>query len=97
MKKRRTSAKQEANFRPRPLWSTKAAFGGEKSGVLRARKDEVEKHLMQRSLRDYPLGECLKVLQIEQPAASLDNKELTWKEVVEVVKKARFRSDLGPS
>lgn len=47
--------------------------------------------------RDEPLGECSKVPQVEPSAALLENNEPTWKEVDEVVKKARPRSAPGPS
>lgn len=47
--------------------------------------------------RNDPLGDCRRVLQVEQPAAPIDCKEPTLKEVAEGVKRERSRSASGPS
>lgn len=69
----------------------------EKSGKLESTKTEVEQHLMgvhSDSQVKEPLGDCSRILEVEEPSIPLDMKEPTWREVNGFVKKARSCSAL---
>ena len=62
--------------------------------------EEVEGYLHETHsdpLRDEPLGQCPNEVKVDPPEALMDVREPTWKEVREVVKKARSGSVSGPN
>ncbi|CAC5381747.1 unnamed protein product [Mytilus coruscus] len=93
-------AKNRANFIKNPYNYTKTLLGGERTGHLHCSKEEVEKYLHETHSdkeRETPLGYCPRVEEEEQPTIEFETKEPTWKEVCEVVKKARTGSAPGYS
>ncbi|XP_060082190.1 uncharacterized protein LOC132561508 [Ylistrum balloti] len=97
---RRVTAKKRAAFIANPCKFTSSLLGGERSGRLQASKEEIEQHLRETHSdagKNKPLGECERIPLEDEPTFQLDEKEPTWKEVFEVVKKARSGSAPGPS
>ncbi|VDI43606.1 Hypothetical predicted protein [Mytilus galloprovincialis] len=93
-------AKNRANFIKNPYNYTKTLLGGERTGHLHCSKEEVEKYLHETHSdkeRETPLGYCPRVEEEKQPTIEFETKEPTWKEVCEVVKKARTGSAPGYS
>ncbi|XP_033747101.1 uncharacterized protein LOC117332324 [Pecten maximus] len=99
-KRRRETTRKRAAFIANPYKFTTSLLGGERSGKLETSEQEIEQHLEETHCdaeRNNPLGECDRIPSEEEPTIPLDEKEPTWKEVVEVVKKARSGSAPGPS
>ncbi|XP_063436214.1 uncharacterized protein LOC134717649 [Mytilus trossulus] len=93
-------AKNRANFIKNPYNYTKTLLGGERTGHLHCSKEEVEKYLHETHSdkeRETHLGYCSRVEEEKQPTIEFETKEPTWKEVCEVVKKARTGSAPGYS
>ncbi|XP_021349432.1 uncharacterized protein LOC110466448 [Mizuhopecten yessoensis] len=99
-KGRKERAKRRADFVKDPFQFSKTLLGAERSGHLESSKEEVEAHLKgvhSDNRRAEPLGYCPRILEVEAPSAPLDTKLPTWKEIQDVVKKARSGSAPGPS
>ena len=99
-RKRREKAKKRTAFISNPYKFTNNLLSDEKSGKLESSQDEVEHYLRETHSdphRSEPLGECGRIQPAEDPVIPLDMKEPTWKEVTDVVKKARSCSAPGPS
>ncbi|XP_060080104.1 uncharacterized protein LOC132559494 [Ylistrum balloti] len=89
-----------ASFIKDPHFFTKTLLGGVRSGRLESSTADIEQHLKEThgdEEREIPLGECPRI-EVEEPTEfPLDIKEPTWKEIQDVVKKARTGSPPGPS
>ena len=99
-RKRKDNARTRAAFTANPFKFTKGLLDGEKSGKLECSKAEIEKHLEDThndSNRDNPLGQCPRIVPEDLPEFAMDTSEPTWKEVKDVVTKARSGSAPGPS
>ena len=99
-RKRKEKAKKRRAFTTDPYRFTKDLLSEEKSGKLESSQEDVENYLREvhsDPRREEPLGECSRILQAKDPDFALDMKEPTWKEITEVVRKARSSSAPGPS
>ncbi|XP_052237971.1 uncharacterized protein LOC127849292 [Dreissena polymorpha] len=99
-RKRRDRAKKRKAFVSDPYRFTQNLLSGEKSGILESSQEDEETFLREvhsDPLREEPLGECSRILPVNDPDCPLNMKEPTWKEINEVVKKARSCSSPGPS
>ena len=73
---------------------------GEKSDKPDCSMEDIESHLQQTHIdrqRDNPLGECPRIEPVSAPEMEMETTEPTWKEVKEIVKKARSGSAPGPN
>ncbi|CAC5393840.1 unnamed protein product [Mytilus coruscus] len=73
-----------------PYKFTKATLDETKAGSVQSTKDEVEKHLSETHSDERQwehLGNCEKIENVPEPEISMNVKEQSWKEVVDVVKK----------
>ncbi|VDI56155.1 Hypothetical predicted protein [Mytilus galloprovincialis] len=94
-RKERSNTKQTPNRREQKIKQLRKELKD-----LNRSKDEVEKYLHETHSdkeRETPLGYCPRVGEEEQPIIEFETKEPTWKEVCEVVKKARTGSAPGYS
>ena len=78
----------------------KVSLDGTKAGSVKSTKEEVEKHLSEthndeRQLEH--LGNCDRIENVQEPEIPTNTKEPSWKEVSDVVKKARSASSPGPN
>ena len=83
-----------------PYKFTKTLLGEERSGRLASSQEDIENYLKRTHTdeqRETPLGDCPRVLPEKQPEVAFELKEPTWKEVQDIVKKARAGSAPGPS
>ncbi|XP_060589724.1 uncharacterized protein LOC132744948 [Ruditapes philippinarum] len=99
-RKRREKTKKRTAFISNPYKFTKELFGEEKCGKLESSRNEVEENLKETHSdphRSESLGECGRIQPVDEPAIPLNMKEPTWKEINDVVKKARSCSAPGPS
>ena len=97
--KRRARARKRASFMKHPYKFSRGLLEDEKSGKSESSK-EVEDYLKSTHsdpLQDEPLGNCERVQPEKVPDIPLDMKEPTWKEISDVVRKARSCSAPGPS
>ena len=97
---RKRRAKARSQFVKNPFQFTKKLLGQERSGSLERQKTEVEEYLKDTHSdpdREEDLGHCPKIIPLEEPGLSFNCKEPSWKEVKEVVRKARGKSAPGPS
>ena len=93
-------SRKRSQFIRDPYKFTKDLLGGERSGTLKSGKREVEQHLSDvhsNECKGLTLGECDRIEPVSEPSIPLDEREPTWKEVQEVVKKARSGSAPGPN
>ncbi|XP_021365777.1 uncharacterized protein LOC110458420 [Mizuhopecten yessoensis] len=99
-KARKDRARKRESFIKDPYSFTKTLLGGERSGRLDSSTADIEQHLREThgdEDRGIPLGNCPRIEAEEPPEFPLDTKEPTWKEIQDVVKKARTGSAPGPS
>ncbi|XP_060589960.1 uncharacterized protein LOC132745155 [Ruditapes philippinarum] len=99
-RKRREKTKKRTAFISNPYKFTKELLGEEKCGKLESSRNEVEEYLKETHSdphRSESLGECGRIQPVDEPAIPLNMKEPTWKEINDVVKKARSCSAPGPS
>ena len=93
-------SRKRSQFIRDPYKFTKDLLGGERSGTLKSSKREVEHHLSEvhsDECKGLALGECDRIEPVCEPSIPLDEREPTWTEVQEVVKKARSGSAPGPN
>ena len=99
-KKRKKQRKAREAFTSNPFKYTADLLGKEKSGVLECPKEEVESYLQRVHNdpdRNKPLNDKIQIETPEAPNTEFDSKDITWKEVQQVVRKARAKSAPGPS
>ena len=92
---RKRRAKARSQFVKNPFQFTKKLLGQERSGSLESQKTEVEEYLKDTHSdpdREADLGHCPKIIPLEEPRIPFNCKEPSWKEVKEVVRKARGKS-----
>ena len=98
MKQRKKKRDNRSRFVKNPFKFTKELLDKEGSGTLHCVKNEVEGYLHETHsdpLRYEPLGQCPNEVKVDPPEALIDVREPTWKELKEVVKKARSGSAPG--
>ena len=98
--KRKHKEKNRAQFIKNPFNFTKGLLGQQRSGRLHCPKEEVEAYLQEThsdEQRDEELGPYPRALDVEPPKKLMEVKEPTWREVTEVVRKARSGSAPGPN
>ncbi|XP_078621248.1 uncharacterized protein LOC144887724 [Branchiostoma floridae x Branchiostoma japonicum] len=91
---------RRAQFIKDPFKFTKTLLGEAKSGQLTSSKDEVEEFLSSThndELKDAALEANPSIVVADKPEKPLNISEPSWKEVQEVVRKARAASAPGPS
>ncbi|XP_078587744.1 uncharacterized protein LOC144868686 [Branchiostoma floridae x Branchiostoma japonicum] len=99
-RKRKERTNKRAQFIRDPFKFTKALLGEAKSGKLISPKEEVEDFLRvthNDNTKDIPLEVNTSIVAAERPESPLNISEPSWKEVQEVVRKARAGSAPGPS
>ncbi|KAI8485155.1 hypothetical protein Bbelb_370800 [Branchiostoma belcheri] len=99
-KQRKQRANKRAQFVRDPFRFTKSLLGEAKSGRLASGREEVEEFLREAhndELRHEALEENSRIKPVPVPTKPLDTSEPTWKEVQDVVRKARAGSAPGPS
>ncbi|KAI8501656.1 hypothetical protein Bbelb_209270 [Branchiostoma belcheri] len=99
-KQRKQRANKRAQFVKDPFRFTKSLLGEAKSGRLASGREEVEEFLREAhndELRHEALEENSRIKPVPVPTKPLDTSEPTWKEVQDVVRKARAGSAPGPS
>ena len=99
-KARRERGKKRAMFVANPYKFTKATLDGTKAGSVKSTKEEVEKHLSETHSDERQwehLGNCDRIENVQEPEIPMNTKEPSWKEVSDVVKKARSASSPGPN
>jgi hypothetical protein len=97
---RKLKAKRRSQFVKDPFKFSKTLLSDEKSGKLSSTQEEIEEHLFKTHCdrdRETPLGNCSRVETMPQPEVPFNMKEPSWKEVQDIVKKARSASAPGPS
>ena len=97
---RKERGRKRAMFVANPYKFTKSTLDGTKAGSLQSSKEEVERHLSEthsdeRQWED--LGNCERIESVPEPEIPMDTKEPSWKEVADIVKKARSGSAPGPN
>lgn len=99
-KLRKQREKRRAQFIKDPYNFTRSLLGGARSGSLSSPKEEVEAFLKETHGDPYSgleLNENPEVGTADHPSIVFNANEPTWKEIQEVVKKARAASAPGPS
>nr|XP_023657820.1 uncharacterized protein LOC111838758 [Paramormyrops kingsleyae] len=99
-KQRKERGAKRAQFMKDPYRFTKALLGEARSGTLTSSKEEVEEVLRSTFCDPHKyedLGSHPRITSVPPPSKHLETREPTWKEVEEVVKKARTASAPGPS
>ena len=92
--------KNRAQFINDPFNFTKGLLVHERSGRLHCPKEEVEAYLQlthSDEQRDEEIGPYPWALDVEPPEKLMELKEPTWREVTEVVRKAKSGSAPGPN
>ncbi|KAL7881484.1 hypothetical protein AOLI_G00083320 [Acnodon oligacanthus] len=99
-RRRKERTRKRAAFITNPFGFTKQLLGKKRNGQLTCSKAEIERHLRDtfcdRS-REQDLGHCQHLIDPPAPTLDFDGKEPSWKEIQEVIKKARSSSAPGPS
>ena len=98
--KRKRKDRQRELFMKNPYGYARNLLGQQKSGVLTSCKEEVEDYLTNTHkdpCRSQGLPSNKYLSQPENPSIELVTKEPTWKEVYEVVHRAKSSSAPGPS
>ncbi|KAL7869586.1 hypothetical protein AOLI_G00135740 [Acnodon oligacanthus] len=97
-RRRKERARKRAAFIANPFRFTTQLLG--KNGQLTWSKAKIDHHLRDtfcdRS-RKQDLGHCQHLIEPPAPTLDFDGKEPSWKEIQEVIKKARSSSAPGPS
>ncbi|XP_026126685.1 uncharacterized protein LOC113108082 [Carassius auratus] len=99
-RRRKERSRRRAAFLANPFGFTKQLLGQKRSGQLTCSKAEVDHHLKQSYIDEYreqDLGPCRFLINPPAPALDFDGKEPGWKEIQEVVRRARENSAPGPS
>ena len=99
-RKRKERMKKRAQFTSNPFQFVKKLLGDKRSGRLDCPKEEVEQHLRDTHSdpnRQQELGDCPQLLQPDEPTVTFDESEPKWKEVEDIIKKARASSAPGPN
>lgn len=99
-RRRRERARRRAACISNPFQFTKQLLGQKKSGVLICTKDHIDQHLHSTFSdpdREVELGECDILITPQGPTEAFALQEPLFKEVQQVVKKARAGSAPGPS
>ncbi|XP_056097411.1 uncharacterized protein LOC130076370 [Rhinichthys klamathensis goyatoka] len=99
-RRRKERSRRRAAFLVNPFGFTKQLLGQKRSGQLTCSKAEVDHHLKQSysdEYREQDLGPCRFLINPPAPAMDFDGKEPGWKEIQEVVRRARANSAPGPS
>lgn len=97
---RKEKEAKRAQFIKDPYRFTKTLLGEARSGRLSSPKAVVEEHLKEShsdTLRDLALVTHPRIVQSAAPEQELDTSEPTWREVQDIVQKARSSSAPGPS
>ncbi|XP_061878077.1 uncharacterized protein LOC133630482 [Entelurus aequoreus] len=97
-RRRKEGSRRRAAFLANPFGVTKQLLGQKRSVKLACSKAEVDHHLKQTysdGCREQDLGPCRSL--INPPTLDFDGKEPGWKEIQEVVRRARTSSAPGPS
>nr|XP_055041026.1 uncharacterized protein LOC129428141 [Misgurnus anguillicaudatus] len=98
--RRKKQEAARAQFIKDPYRFTKSLLGEVRSGTLMSTKEETEQAVEEGfsdPTRDEALEENLRLLNIDPPTTTLSTECPSWREVQEVVKKARSSSAPGPS
>ncbi|KAL7833617.1 hypothetical protein AOLI_G00285770 [Acnodon oligacanthus] len=99
-RRRKERARKRAAFIANPFGFTKQLLGKKRNGQLTCSKAEIDHHLRDtfcdRS-REQDLGHCQHLIYPPTPTLNFNGKEPSWKEIQEVIKKARSSSAPGPS
>ncbi|XP_061733213.1 uncharacterized protein LOC133536595 [Nerophis ophidion] len=99
-RRRKERSRRRAAFLANPFGVTKQLLGQKRSGRLACSKAEVDHHLKQiysDGCREQDLGPCRSLINPPTPTLDFDGKEPGWKEIQEVVRRARTSSAPGPS
>ena len=99
-RKRKERIRRRAQFTSNPFQFVKKLLGDKRSGRLECPREEVEQHLRDTHSdldRQQELGECPQLLQPDDPIVAFDESEPKWKEVEDVIRKARASSAPGPN
>ncbi|XP_038154112.1 uncharacterized protein LOC119791846 [Cyprinodon tularosa] len=99
-RRRKERARKRTAFLANPFEFTKQLLGQKRSGQLTCSKAEVDHHLAATygdASREQDLGDCQSLIDPPAPTVDFNGMEPSWKEIQEVVKKARSSSAPGPS
>ncbi|KAJ8014696.1 hypothetical protein DPEC_G00018330 [Dallia pectoralis] len=99
-RRRKERVRKRAAFIANPFGFTKQLLGKKRSGQLTCSKAEIDCHLRDNfgdGAREQDLGNCQYLIDPPAPTLDFDGKEPSWKEIQEVIKKARPGSAPGPS
>ncbi|CAJ1076456.1 uncharacterized protein LOC119779116 [Xyrichtys novacula] len=99
-RRRKERARKRTAFLENPFGFTKQLLGQKRSGQLSCSKAEIDHHLdttLRDPSREQELGNCQSLIDPPEPMLDFDEREPSWKEIQEVVKKARSSSAPGPS
>ncbi|XP_028292553.1 uncharacterized protein LOC114455485 [Gouania willdenowi] len=99
-RRRKERSRKRAAFLANPFGFTKQLLGQKRSGQLTCSKAEVDHYLKETysdSCREQDLGPCRSLIDPPAPTWDFNGKEPAWKEIQEVVKRARASSAPGPS
>ncbi|XP_061747756.1 uncharacterized protein LOC133545995, partial [Nerophis ophidion] len=99
-RRRKERSRRRAAFLANPFEVTKQLLGQKRSGRLACSKAEVDHHLKQiysDGCREQDLGPCRSLINPPTPTLDFNGKEPGWKEIQEVVRRARTISAPGPS
>ena len=91
-RRRKARDRTRAAFTSNPYRFSKTLLGGEKSGRLECSKEDIEQYLAEvhsDPRREEQLGVSPRICPEDPPTLLLDMKEPTWREIQEVVRKAR--------
>jgi hypothetical protein len=99
-KKRKEKSKTRLKFIRNPYQFSSTLLEGERGGVLKSSKEEIEQYLSEThsdQRRNEPLGEQENISPVDPPKVDISVKEPTWHEVKEIISKARNKSSPGPN
>ena len=99
-KLRKDRETKRAQFIKDPFRFTRNLLGEAKSGILTSSREEVEEHLKSAHCdlyKDGHLDHHPKIRSVANPSKDLDASEPSWKEMMEVIKRARTSSAPGPN
>ncbi|CAC5393678.1 unnamed protein product [Mytilus coruscus] len=99
-KSKERKREEESNVCCQSLQVYQSNTGRNKGGISKSTKEEVEKHLSETHSDERQwehLGNCNRIENVPEPEIPKNTKEPSWKEVSDVVKKARSASSPGPN
>ena len=99
-KRRKERARKRNAFIQNPFHATKKLLGEKKNGQLVCSKEEAEAWLessYRDEAKDTELGECKRLTKFDPPSVEFDLRNFKFKEVQDVIRKARSASAPGPS